>query len=354
VSPAEAFVRSLVVAGPPALPRDGEWPALPRDGEWPALPRDGEWPAVHAVLADHRLAAWAWSRLCEAQADGSLPFDARARLFAAHAQASEAFEGLAEGTSRLLVALRAKSVDPIVLKGMALANLVYADPAARPMADVDVLVRPGERGTVEAVLQALGYQHVANEGDTDAYQAPGGLLLDLHHRFRLFEGHELAALSRDAPAPFLDVDSIRVLAPDPMLAHLVHHLEGHRRVEGLLLAWILDIALVLRAWSTGLDFDRVAMLLGPSRARDGLPRLRGFCSHRLGAGAGEGLPDRWSFDAIVRTRCRAAWNMGTARGWAHAAACWLGRSHPADRPRLYAADLVHAPLDRLRDRFGLG
>jgi hypothetical protein len=48
-------------------------------------------------------------------------------------------------------------LQPIALKGVHLAACYYADPALRPMNDIDLLFTPAELPVVEAMLAALGY-----------------------------------------------------------------------------------------------------------------------------------------------------------------------------------------------------
>src|SRR5690348_11565288 len=49
-------------------------------------------------------------------------------------------------TGRTLAGLAQAGLDPLTLKGPALAQLVYSDPALRPFADLDLLVRECEVG----------------------------------------------------------------------------------------------------------------------------------------------------------------------------------------------------------------
>ncbi len=73
---------------------------------------------------------------------------------AAQRKRSEAiFAQLAE----VLAACADRGLRPVALKGVHLAARVYAEPALRPMNDVDLLFRPEEMPAVEAMLADLGY-----------------------------------------------------------------------------------------------------------------------------------------------------------------------------------------------------
>lgn len=60
-------------------------------------------------------------------------------------------------TAAVVEALRADGVDPILLKGPALAAWLYADGAPRPYVDADLLVPPERFGEVAAALGRLGF-----------------------------------------------------------------------------------------------------------------------------------------------------------------------------------------------------
>lgn len=58
-----------------------------------------------------------------------------------------------------VAALRASGIRVLLLKGISYAGGLYADPAERPMTDVDLLVDPAEHARATARLEALGYRH---------------------------------------------------------------------------------------------------------------------------------------------------------------------------------------------------
>lgn len=98
--------------------------------------------------------------------------------------------------ARVIDALVAAGVTPIVFKGAALLAETYPDPGLRPMDDADLLVRPEQRATAVAVLAGAGYRPVEigpgrfdllgpEPPDAQAYRLPPARLsveLDLHWR----------------------------------------------------------------------------------------------------------------------------------------------------------------------------
>ncbi len=137
-----------------------------------------------------------------------------------------------------------RGVDPILWKGVVLATGFYPDLGARPMADLDLWIDAVEPGATAEALEAAGLvrRPDLDSADADHFEHPCGVLLDVHHRVRMFEGRELATITRPFPLPQVGLDAARVLAPDAMVAHLAVHLNGHRKKTGPLLRWVLDFA----------------------------------------------------------------------------------------------------------------
>lgn len=89
----------------------------------------------------------------------------------------------------VVLALREARVDSILLRGPALARLLYASPVERTYGDVDVLVPPSELQRAESVLSGLGFENrtvagvIAGDRPTYAHtwvRAQDGSVVDLH------------------------------------------------------------------------------------------------------------------------------------------------------------------------------
>ncbi len=146
-------------------------------------------------------------------------------------------------------------LDLVMLKGAWLAESVYANPALRGMADIDVLIRDDQRDRSHAVMQQLGYTAIA---DT------------LHSRFAYDQGyrhpqhpyavemHWAVSCERETDSPEADMAAIWqhveptqlygcpcfALSPPDQLAHLVHHTLHH--LFAVPLRSYLDIAMLIR------------------------------------------------------------------------------------------------------------
>ena len=97
--------------------------------------------------------------------------------------------------AQVLQGLDAEGIDPLVLKGAALATQVYDDPGLRPFADLDILVRNRDLQPAHQVLVDLGYrfnykgQAIAAPSEADLryrsarqyfHQDPNYLSIDLY------------------------------------------------------------------------------------------------------------------------------------------------------------------------------
>jgi hypothetical protein len=193
----------------------------------------------------------------------------------------------------LIDVLESEHVPVIALKGLALGGRYYADPADRPMRDVDLLVR---REHVETVLHAaveLGL-HRYDDRHSLAFDLRFGSALvltrtpsddsrpsvDLH--WSLFDERQFASDATQWPdrvwerAERVDVEGMPLLALglEDTLLHLAAHLAVHHAFGGLL--WYCDLALLLRHPDTSLDWDEIV-------ASAERLRLRGVLSLVFGA-----------------------------------------------------------------------
>jgi hypothetical protein len=153
----------------------------------------------------------------------------------------------------VLRALEDAGAMPLVFKGAALAHTHYAESWQRPRADADVLIVPGSREHVFAVLRQLGYQQPTFiSGDLVMYQAPFDRVdhlgiehvLDIHWRIanpqvvsQVLTHDELVARSIIVR---VQDHGMRVPSPvDSLLIACVHRAAHHPDVEQRY--WMEDI-----------------------------------------------------------------------------------------------------------------
>lgn len=256
-------------------------------------PRD--WEEAVRLVELHGLEGLAVARAREPGGPG-LPLDVRLRWESAYREQGLRATLLLEAAARARAALAATGIPSLVYKGGALvADGTYADPGARRMDDVDLLV-PFRlaAGAVEA-LAAVGFAPVSDWApDRTAWAealafhdlaAPIGtaLALDLHWRTQYdrlrFGGPGESPLWEGA-----DVDR-GLPAPEPHLTLIAEHLLKHLRFK-LHLAAYGDLA---RLAGRVRDWDRVAALAARSRFEMGIRTLLAVVARDLGAPVPEPL-----------------------------------------------------------------
>jgi hypothetical protein len=188
---------------------------------------------------------------------------------------------------RVLDALAAAGIAPLVLKGTALAHTHYPSPALRPRADTDLLMPPDRRRETAQALAALGYtKGEGAEGEFVTTQASWSRTdglgathhLDVHWRVnnspvlaRALGYAELVA--RAVALPALGPNA-RALAPvDALLLACIHraghanapyHVDGDGHLGGDRLIWLYDIHLLVTRM-TDAELDEFAALASTKR-----------------------------------------------------------------------------------------
>jgi hypothetical protein len=160
-----------------------------------------------------------------------------------------------------LDALRAAGIETMVLKGAAAGAVHYRDMGARPMDDVDLLVRPQDAERALAVLCAQGWsalprldaqRMMRSQHALPLANADGGHI-DLHWR-------ALPESVRDddfwAAAVPTALGTATTLAPGPA-DQLMHTCAHGVKFGGAPLRWIADAAMILRSAGGHLDWPRL-------------------------------------------------------------------------------------------------
>ena len=164
-------------------------------------------------------------------------------------------------------ALRQAGIETLTLKGMALARTIYPEAAVRPMADIDLLVRPADRAVALEVLYGLGYRPPGDAADrlaasrSFAELVRDGTLIDLHWhvaRYLRFEDvvrvdHE--GLWRRARPLVTPAGPNLTLGPEDLLLHLILHLTLGSEFARVL--WYADIDAAIRRYAAELDWERL-------------------------------------------------------------------------------------------------
>ena len=225
--------------------------------------------------------------------------------------------------SRVLAFLREENIKVIALKGAALAESVYGNPALRPMSDVDLLVRKEDLPRVNERLRLLGYTTEVNYLDclkTSDNSYLNSIMMHnttsppLHVHWHLANSTiptftyssriEMERIWQEAiPARVADVESL-VLAPHHLLIHLSEHALRPNHSLGKLI-FLCDIHEAIRTYRDQLNWGLLkeeafrfnlnrqlyhclrltSQVLGADVPRDILGKLKpkstGFTEHRF-------------------------------------------------------------------------
>jgi len=264
---------------------------------------------------------------------------------------------------RVVDALGARGISPVLLKGTALAYTVYPHPSLRPRSDTDLLVRRTDTEAVRESLAALGYTpsllcdgewlfrqfEWAREDEFGVSHA-----LDVHWAIStqaafadVLTYDELAA--RAAPAAALGASARVPATVDALLLALIHPVMHHQNQRRLL--WAYDVHLLAEtldalgfqefaAWATA---KRVAAVCA-----EGLRAAREW----FGGPVPRDVVDQLA--AVSRIEQPTAAYLAPARTWKDETTAHLrGLPRWRDRLRLLKEIAVPAPAYMLR-AYGVG
>jgi hypothetical protein len=214
-------------------------------------------------------------------------------------------------------ALKRIGVQPILVKGTALAYSLYADPSLRTRADTDVLIPLGAKEQVESALTEIGFQRsLGVSGELVSYQASftrqadgAAHTLDLHWKINnsellstLFTYEELK--SRAQSLPRLHEHTLAPSSADALLIacmHLATHKENPYYVDGAAhfggdrLIWLADLDLLSQTlsdneWRTVIALARAKGLRAVTL--EGLAQARGRLATRYPEWVASALAER--------------------------------------------------------------
>jgi hypothetical protein len=136
------------------------------------------------------------------------------------------------GRDRVLAILRASALDPVTLKGAALATTVYGEPAERNYGDIDLLLARDEIDPAMRALERQGFRVPGAEAVESGYrehhfhvriQRPDSIIVELHWELsRPIESLHLdAAAFRTESVVARAAPRLRVPRPELALLHIV-------------------------------------------------------------------------------------------------------------------------------------
>jgi hypothetical protein len=171
---------------------------------------------------------------------------------------------LSRELANVLSTFSPQGIETICLKGTVLAEALYGNPALRMVADMDILVHPGDISKAGSLLAKLGYEQTMPDRPRNhpfheepyCKKASFPILLELHWDL---DNRELVAFPEQeiwhrARQLQLEGVSTRVLSPEDNLLFMANHLPKH---DFHLLKFLADVAELLRKHEQSLDWDYI-------------------------------------------------------------------------------------------------
>ena len=203
-------------------------PAMDAAG-WDLTVRAAAWHRLGPMLAGHLAGTSVAPPGIMAELDEQYLANAARNLF------------IAASLRQVLETLGAAEIPAMLLKGAALVETVYPDPALREMLDLDLLVPADRLGAANAALSTIGYRP-QGEGPTSPSGRGGhhhepalisdrGLVaVELHHHIATSEEGGLFDLSGfwQRARPSAQAPGHLVPAPDDLLLHVALHFTRNR------------------------------------------------------------------------------------------------------------------------------
>jgi hypothetical protein len=134
---------------------------------------------------------------------------------------------------RLLGRMDEEGLTPIILKGGALRDRIYTEPAERSLGDLDLLLPPDQLEPAYAVLDLLGYRAVGTDELREAYRRhhfhlrfahPNGFIVEIHWALSRhgisFQLDTRALLARAVPTRMAGGHTLRIPSAEDMLLHM--------------------------------------------------------------------------------------------------------------------------------------
>jgi hypothetical protein len=231
---------------------------------------DLDWDAILDAAERHRLAPLVYHSLRSLGEHGGVPATAMERLrrlYYWQAARNAHFHG---ELRRIVGAFSQAGVSAIVLKGAAIAELVYENIALRPMQDLDLLVRKADLNTADRIVRGLGYAPNQSYRSAEWYR-------EHHHHLAPYASAQTQAVVEvhhdvlppsAAVRPSLDelwrharsvrIASVRtlVLAPEHLLVHLCLDVSCVDAFVGRLLT-LCDISAAIERYENEIDWIRL-------------------------------------------------------------------------------------------------
>jgi hypothetical protein len=226
---------------------------------------------------------------------------------------------LGEALLSILGSMDAAGIPAMPVKGLVIAEGLYGSLAARPCADLDVLVRPADLPAARDVLRGLGfaqraapgYKALVHQFHDPAWARGAGhenVRVELHWALWADSDRRLGTdglWARSIAGSLMDVPIRTMSAEDTLL-----HLSIHRTRSALRLRWVVDVAELVGRHGAQLDWPAYLERARVAGARTSswvvLTLARDLFDAPVPADVLDALAVRWPKRALLERTCGQA------------------------------------------------
>ena len=221
------------------------------------------WEDIPRLAELHGIAPLVYKHLQAAEID--LPENTKNDLKAHYLRHNHANRVRTRALVEILQSFQSADIQVLVLKGMAIAHLVYPHPRLRPMSDIDLLVSKKDAQRGQDLLLELGFRVLAShDTPSDHHHLPAvqrridgvNVYIELHHNLtRALTPHTgFEALYPSALSFELEGIPASALSYENMLAHTYHHAMD-ASIQPFRLIWIADMISLVERYTEQIDWD---------------------------------------------------------------------------------------------------
>lgn|GEM_PF-2057495 len=204
-------------------------------------------------------------------------------------------EAILDGLARIVGALNAAGIEPMLLKGAAyLVEGLYPAPSIRVVGDIDLLVADGLAANAAAALYGIGFISGGETVPETHHHLPmmhdhaAQLTVEIHTRVEHRQPDQIApsAWFRENPVPHAFRD-LRVLLPDATraVAHNVIHGQlnhGNHREGRISLRELLDLAMIRASRENKIDWAELDRRFSHAGEGEALATYLAYAEHLFG------------------------------------------------------------------------
>jgi Uncharacterised nucleotidyltransferase len=220
------------------------------------------WPGLIALAVRQDVAPYLYSNLQKQNALAEIPEEIKAQLAKLHQNSWIMQQRLVHAHNTIVNALKHEEIDCISLKGLWYAHTLYRDPAARPMIDIDFLVRAENIPAALEIFKELGYVHiqehdsVALEKEIWLYHPERRIKVDLHKDLIPYYSDihwDIKDRWSRAIRTEMNGQPIMVLCPEDQIMHIILHGAFEHLFQPLKI--LLDAFLSINTWGGEVNWD---------------------------------------------------------------------------------------------------